>query len=487
LTLMPNSDFRALGEDLLFQHTIIIPAYNEAQRIAPSLDHILAYTEEKQWSAEIIVVDDGSSDTTAEIVSHYALRSPSVRLITNPVHRGKGYCVRTGAMNAGGRMILVVDADLPASMERASLLFQALAEGADVAIASRWLQPDLQQQRQSLLRRVLSRFFNYFTHVLLGLSFKDTQCGLKAFTGDAARRIFGFQTVSGWAFDAELLVISQGLGLMIKEIPIQMRHDRRSKLKPFLHGPEMLSDVLHIGWCKLWGRYPSFLPSTRFGTGTTIRRTPWSSLVPTSARLALALLVLMAASPLTRDTALETVSSSEIRQTHPSAKQNARSDSRRNGQHWIATAQSNELPKDSLRRAMPEQVLVVSYDKSALATRQKLLNQAGYKVTSALGLPKALDWCRKGRFDLIVMGHTIPRQDKQVLIEEARRFSNVPVLSIRQHGDARLGEADYSVDSLEGGTALVTAVHAVLAAHAQGGKRRPEELMNSSNIVRRSE
>jgi len=263
---MPITDYRTLGQDLLPQITVIIPAYNEAERIAPSLDHILSYTEEKQWCAEIIVVDDGSSDTTAEIVSHYASRSPSVRLITNPVHRGKGYCARTGVMNAGGRTVLVVDADMPASMEQASLLFRALAEGADVAIASRWLQPALQQQRQSLLRRSLSRFFNYLTHVLLGLSFKDTQCGVKAFTGDAARRIFRFQTIFGWAFDAELLVISQGLGLMIKEIPIQTRHDRRSKLKPFSHGLEMLSDVLRIGWCKLCGRYPSFLPSTRFET-----------------------------------------------------------------------------------------------------------------------------------------------------------------------------------------------------------------------------
>jgi hypothetical protein len=178
-------------------------------------------------------------------------------------------------MNAGGRMILVVDADMPASMEQTSLLFQALAEGADIAIGSRWLQPELQQEQQSLLRQGLSRCLNYFTHVLLGLPFKDTQCGLKAFTSDAAKRIFPFQTVSGWAFDAELLVISQGLGLMIREIPIKTRHDRRSKLKPFLHGPEMLSEVLHIGWSKLCGRYPSCLPLAGFETDTTIKRIPW--------------------------------------------------------------------------------------------------------------------------------------------------------------------------------------------------------------------
>jgi len=136
--------------------------------------------------------------------------------------------------------------------------------------------------------------------------------------------------------------------------------------------------------------------------------------------------------------------------------------------------QQASAPKHIGRKVMPKHVLVVSYDESALTTRETLLSHAGYKVTAALGLSSAREWCKKGRFDLIVMGHTIPPKDKRALIEEARRFSDVPVLSIRRHGDARLAEADYSIDSLEGSAALVSAVHAVLAARAQS-EERPEE------------
>ncbi len=284
--------------------TIVIPAYNEAERIPRTLDHILGHVFEKQWPVEIIVVDDGSTDITAEVVSQYASRSSAIRLIKNPVHQGKGHCVHTGVMNAAGEVILITDADLPAFMEEASLLLQVLAEGADIAIGSRWLRPSLQQVRQSFLRRNLSRCFNLFVRCLLGLGFKDTQCGFKAFTSRAASLTFRFQTISGWAFDAELLVIAKSLGLTVKEVPIRTHHDARSRLKPFLHGLQMFSDLLQVAYCRLCARYPSpGSPSLQPHVGIDRRRDLWPLLITMPVRVGFAMLMLLATSMLMRNIA----------------------------------------------------------------------------------------------------------------------------------------------------------------------------------------
>jgi dolichyl-phosphate beta-glucosyltransferase len=301
---MHNFKPRMDEKQLLFQYTIVIPAYNEADRIVQTLDHILAYACEKQWSVEIIIVDDGSTDDTAETVINYAMENPSVRLISNPAHRGKGHCVRMGAMDAGGGVILITDADLPACMEETSALFQMLNEGADIVIGSRWLKPSLQQIRQSFLRRGLGRCFNLLVRLLLGIRFRDTQCGFKAFTNQAGSLTFRFQTVSGWAFDAELLVIAKGLRLAVKEVPVRIQHDRRSKLKPFLHGFEMLADVVRIAWYELLGKYPSSAAPCIIlqpGAGGIREKSRWAYLIPTPARVAFAVLILLGTSMFVND------------------------------------------------------------------------------------------------------------------------------------------------------------------------------------------
>lgn len=285
-------------------YTVVIPAFNEADRILPTLDHILTHACERRWNIETIVVDDGSSDATAAVVSRCAARSQAVRLIKNPIHRGKGHCVRTGVMNAGGDVILIIDADLPASMDEAELLLQALAEGSDIAIGSRWLQPGLQQVRQSFRRRNLGRCFNVFVRSLLGLGFTDTQCGFKAFTSHAADLTFRFQRISGWAFDAELLVIAKSLGLAVKEVPIRTHHDARSKLKPIVHGFQMLSDVVQIACSRLCGRYPSpVAPSLSPSAGIAATKGLRTHRMPMPARIGFAMLSLLIASMLMRDVA----------------------------------------------------------------------------------------------------------------------------------------------------------------------------------------
>ncbi|HVZ17833.1 MAG TPA: glycosyltransferase, partial [Terriglobales bacterium] len=135
-----------------YTYSIIIPAYNESQRIAASLNRILAYINEQHWVAEIIVVNDGSRDNTADIVREYARAHQMVTLVENPGNRGKGYTVRNGMMQARGDILLFTDADLSSPIEESRKLFAAIDRGADVTFGSRWLQAELQTERQPLYR-----------------------------------------------------------------------------------------------------------------------------------------------------------------------------------------------------------------------------------------------------------------------------------------------------------------------------------------------
>jgi glycosyltransferase involved in cell wall biosynthesis len=235
----------------------VIPAYNESERLAPSLDHVLAFARNYPGEAEIIVIDDGSQDRTLEIARSYTLKSDGLlRVLQNPGNRGKGYSVRNGMLNARGEMILFTDADLSSPIEEASKLFSSLQNGADVAIGSRWARAELQTKRQSLLRQVLGRAFNGVLRIVLGLDFKDTQCGFKAFRRQAARTVFPLQRIEGWGFDPEILFLAQKLGFSIEEVPVRWGHDTRTRINPLVDGIRMLSEMLRIRWYDLLGKYP---------------------------------------------------------------------------------------------------------------------------------------------------------------------------------------------------------------------------------------
>jgi len=236
-------------------YSIIIPAYNESVRIGPTLDRVLAYMQQQGWEAEIVVVNDGSRDGTAEIVRAYAGGSASVRLVENPGNCGKGYSVRNGILHAKGAVVLFTDADLSSPIEEAAKLLDAIHRGCDVAIGSRWLRSDLQTARQPIHRQVLGRAFNLALKVVLGLSFKDTQCGFKAFKQQAARDIFGRQVIRRWGFDPEILFLARQLGYKTKEIPVAWAHDERSKINPLIDGMSMLLDMFRIRWNSISGKY----------------------------------------------------------------------------------------------------------------------------------------------------------------------------------------------------------------------------------------
>jgi len=237
------------------KYSIIIPAYNESARLGSTLDRVLRYVSGEGWDAEIIVVNDGSRDNTADLVRQYSNDNPGLRLLENPGNRGKGYSVRNGMLNASGELLLFSDADLSAPIEEAPKLFLAINSGVDVAIGSRWLRPELQTQRQSLLRQFYGRAFNIALRVVLGLNIRDTQCGFKAFTRAAAQKIFLQQQIERWGFDPELLYLARKSKMKIAEIPVAWAHVEGTRISPLRDGLRMFAEVLKIRWNAMTGKY----------------------------------------------------------------------------------------------------------------------------------------------------------------------------------------------------------------------------------------
>jgi dolichyl-phosphate beta-glucosyltransferase len=236
-------------------HSFIIPAYNESERLAESIPSVADYVRSRSLSAEIIVVNDGSTDSTAEVVRRFAEADSTVRLLENPGNRGKGYSVRSGMLHAKGALALFTDADLSSPITEADKLFLALAQGADVAIGSRWLKRELQTERQPLLRQLYGRLFNLALRLVLGLRYHDTQCGFKAFNRSAIQTIFTRQRIERWGFDPELLFLADKFKLRTSEVPVEWAHDHRSKIHPLRDGLRMGTEVMEVRWNDLMGRY----------------------------------------------------------------------------------------------------------------------------------------------------------------------------------------------------------------------------------------
>jgi len=241
-------------------YSLIIPAYNESARLGATLERVLAYVHAQGWDAEVIVVNDGSRDNTAEIVKSFAAKDPILRLVENPGNRGKGYSVRNGMLNARGEIVLFSDADLSSPIEEASKLLAALDQGADIAIGSRWLRSETQTQRQPLHRQLFGRIFNLLLRLTLGLKFKDTQCGFKAFKQSAARAIFPLQKIERWGFDPEILFLARKFGFKVKEIPVVWGHSGGTRINPLVDGARMFQEMLRVRWYDLTGKYNATAP-----------------------------------------------------------------------------------------------------------------------------------------------------------------------------------------------------------------------------------
>ena len=236
--------------------SVIVPAYNEETRLPSTLNRIIEYLDGKQFSfAEILVVDDGSRDGTAAVISDFARRHPCVRLVPNPGNRGKGYSVRHGMLEARGDWALFTDADLSAPIEELEKLTEAARrESAEVAIGSRALDRSLVGVHQPLLREYAGRFFNLVMRAVTGLRFRDTQCGFKLFQREAARRIFAMQRLERFGFDAEVLFIAGRMGYRTVETPVRWNDVAGSKVGT-LQGLNGFVDLLRIRINSWVGRY----------------------------------------------------------------------------------------------------------------------------------------------------------------------------------------------------------------------------------------
>ena len=241
-------------------YSIILPAFNEGPRIAPSLEKALAFVREQCWNVEIIVVNDGSRDDTADIVRSFMRDAPELRMLENPGNRGKGYSVRNGMLNASGDILLFSDVDFSSPIQESIKLIAAIEQGADIAFGSRWLLAETQTQRQPLLRQFVGRAYNLLLRLILGLPYKDTQCGFKACTRRAAEVIFTRQQIEGWGFDPELLFIARKFGLKMTEVAVEWANDDRSKINPIVDGVKMLYELLAIRIHSMTSRYdrPTF-------------------------------------------------------------------------------------------------------------------------------------------------------------------------------------------------------------------------------------
>ena len=237
------------------QLSIIIPAYNESARIGRALTDVLHSIEKHGWDAEVLVVNDGSTDDTASIVESFAQTHPNLHLVQNGGNRGKGFSVRQGMLHAAGSIVMFTDADLSAPMDETGRLLAAIRDGADVAIGSRWLDRGRQTIHQPLYRQFFGRCFNAVTRLVMRLPFADTQCGFKAFTRSAAQTVFQLQRIERWGFDPEILFIALKRGYTVREVPVTWGHDERSRISYLRDGIKMLEELVYIRWNAMIGAY----------------------------------------------------------------------------------------------------------------------------------------------------------------------------------------------------------------------------------------
>lgn len=212
--------------------SVVIPAYNEAERLPRYVPDVVAFARSLPGGAEIIVVDDGSRDGTADYVRSVAASAPEVRLCQLRPNRGKGAAVQCGVLAAAGRYVLFADADGATPIAECAKLLRAAERGADVVIASRRAAGDGARRERSWLRRAVGSTFYRVTNLLAVPGILDTQCGFKLFTRDAARRLFTDLRETGWAFDVALLFRAQKLGMTIEEVPVSWTAVAGSKVRP---------------------------------------------------------------------------------------------------------------------------------------------------------------------------------------------------------------------------------------------------------------
>jgi glycosyltransferase involved in cell wall biosynthesis len=228
--------------------SIVIPAYNEEARIVLSLTKIGAYLDAVRIDAEILVIDDGSKDATAEVATK-ALLGRRGRVVENGENRGKGFAFRRGVLEAHGRFVLLTDADLSTPIEDHAKLARVIRDrDLDVVVGSRALPGSDVQVRQGWLRQTMGRGFNTIIRAATGLPFRDTQCGFKLMDRERVLPLVDKMVVDGFAFDVELLFLCARYGLSVTDVPVTWRNASGSKVSIVGDPVKMIADVLRVRW-----------------------------------------------------------------------------------------------------------------------------------------------------------------------------------------------------------------------------------------------
>ncbi|HEU5181588.1 MAG TPA: dolichyl-phosphate beta-glucosyltransferase [Candidatus Polarisedimenticolia bacterium] len=227
--------------------SIVIPAYDEAQRIIPTLHAIHRFLKHRGVPAEILVVNDGSRDETFRIVESLRGEIPNLRVLQNQVNRGKGFSIRRGFLESAGRRVLLTDADLSTPIEEIDKLDAAMNRGGLAgAIGSRAVDPSTVELPQGWLRQTMGRTFNRVMRGLTGLPFRDTQCGFKLFDRAAFDPVFRAARVDRFSYDVEVLILARRRGLAVEEIPVLWRNSPQSRVRIVKDSARMLWDILCV-------------------------------------------------------------------------------------------------------------------------------------------------------------------------------------------------------------------------------------------------
>jgi glycosyltransferase involved in cell wall biosynthesis len=247
--------------------SVVIPTYNEESRIPSTLQTVTEYLARQDYSSEVIIVDDGSTDETRAVVRSFITQRespPVVRLIEND-HRGKGYTVRTGMLSGEGKYVLFTDADLATPIHEVGKMIGSLEAGSDIAIGTR---EGIGSERlnEPFHRHLMGRVFNLLVRITSGLTFQDTQCGFKGFRREVARDLFGrvqlygahAKQIKGGAvtgFDVEVLYLALRAKYRIEEIPVRWQYGAESKVNPLVDSARMLGDIVKVRWMAVKGVY----------------------------------------------------------------------------------------------------------------------------------------------------------------------------------------------------------------------------------------
>jgi dolichyl-phosphate beta-glucosyltransferase len=225
--------------------SVVIPAYNEEARIGTTLQHVLEYLEQQDYTWEVLVVDDGSTDGTVAVVEQAAAGRP-VTVLPNGVNRGKGFSVCRGVLASRGRHIVFSDADESTPIQEVSKLLPKCEEGYGVVMGSRAVDRSTIKVHQPWYRELMGRIFNLFVRLITVGRFADTQCGFKCFSREAAQAIFPFQRISGFSFDVETVFLALKFGYRVTEVPVEWYNSPRSTVHPILDSLRMFRDLVVI-------------------------------------------------------------------------------------------------------------------------------------------------------------------------------------------------------------------------------------------------